>query len=249
MSIGQALAEARESRGLSVLDVASATRIRRTLIDAIEADDFAACGGDFYARGHIRSIASVVGIDPAPLLAEFDMWQAAPAPRPTEAVFEPATSPRFDRRGPNWSAAMAAALVVVLVYGAAQAINSLTDNEGSPSADSSPSASAPAQSAKPSTPAPSPTAVAQAPRNKVTVVLRARDLSWVQATTASGKELFQGLVQKGERKTFTDKQRVRLVVGDAGAVVLTVNGTPVGSPGRSGQVARVQFTRQDPTGG
>jgi cytoskeleton protein RodZ len=81
------------------------------------------------------------------------------------------------------------------------------------------------------------------------VVLRARSRSWVQATTASGKELFQGMVPRGQTKTFSDRQRVRLVVGDAGAVTLTVNGTDVGAPGRSGQVARVQFGPQDPTAG
>jgi hypothetical protein len=91
-------------------------------------------------------------------------------------------------------------------------------------------------------------AVAQAPRSKVTVVLRAKDTSWVQATTASGEELFQGLLEN-ETRTFTDRQRIKLVIGNAGAVTLTVNGTPIGSPGRSGQVARVQFTPEDPAAG
>ena len=47
--LGAALAAAREQRGLSVEDVAAATRIRATIIRAIEADDFAACGGAVYA--------------------------------------------------------------------------------------------------------------------------------------------------------------------------------------------------------
>ena len=63
----------------------------------------------------------------------------------------------------------------------------------------------------------------------------------MQATTDSGKELFQGLLTD-ETRTFSDRSRVRLVIGNAGAVSLTVNGTAVGSPGRPGQVARVQFT-------
>jgi hypothetical protein len=79
--------------------------------------------------------------------------------------------------------------------------------------------------------------------------VRATGRSWLQATTAEGKELFQGVMQAGEVKTFTDKQRVKLVVGNAGAVALTVNGTEVGAPGRSGQVARVQFGPQDPAAG
>lgn len=72
MSIGGILAEARQAAGLSVSDVSARTRIRAALIRAIEADDFAPCGGDFYARGHIRAIARAVGTDSRPLIADYD---------------------------------------------------------------------------------------------------------------------------------------------------------------------------------
>jgi Helix-turn-helix domain len=72
VSIGGTLAEARRAAGLTVADVTAATRIRGGLIRAIEHDDFGPCGGDFYARGHIRAIARVVGVDSQPLIAEYD---------------------------------------------------------------------------------------------------------------------------------------------------------------------------------
>ena len=72
MSIGRALAGARSEAGLSITDVSERTRIRAAIIRDIERDDYAACGGDFYARGHIRAIAKVVGTDPVPLIAEYD---------------------------------------------------------------------------------------------------------------------------------------------------------------------------------
>jgi cytoskeletal protein RodZ len=72
MSIGGTLADARHRAGLSVADVSARTRIRQTLIRAIERDDFAACGGDFYARGHVRAIARVVGVDSERLISEYD---------------------------------------------------------------------------------------------------------------------------------------------------------------------------------
>ncbi len=77
----------------------------------------------------------------------------------------------------------------------------------------------------------------------------ATDRSWVQVTTNTGQELFQGLLQRGAQKTFTDKTRLKLVIGNAGGVDLTVNGTEIGAPGDKGQVARVQFTPQDPAAG
>jgi hypothetical protein len=72
VGIGGALAEARSEAGLSITDVSERTRIRSAIIRDIERDDYAACGGDFYARGHIRAIAKVVGTDPVPLIAEYD---------------------------------------------------------------------------------------------------------------------------------------------------------------------------------
>ena len=252
MSIGKTLAQARESAGLTVEEIAHATRIRRTLVLGIENDDFSACGGDFYARGHIRTIATKLGVDPAPLLAEFDAGRPEPAPRATD-VFESETAARPERRGPNWSAAMAAALVLVVVYGVVQAFSGGGGGGGSDVAGASPRSPSPSASAS-GTPTPTPSgagsgAVAQAPRNKVTVAVAASERSWVQVTTATGQELFQGLMDTGMTKSFSDKRLLRLVIGNAGGVQLTVNGTDVGAPGRRGQVARVQFTPQDPAAG
>ena len=252
MSIGQTLIAAREEAGMSVEQVAESTRIRQTLVRAIEHDDYALCGGDFYTRGHIRSLARTVGLDPSPLIAEFDQSTGVtPAPRATAVYESEAASHRERRSGPNWSAAMAAVLVLVVVYGVAQAVTGGSGaNRRGTASDPSPAVSNTAP-AKPS-PSPSPTdpsAVAQAARGRVTVQVRANGRSWLQVTTASGKELFQGVLQAGQVKTFTDKQRVKLVVGNAGAIGLTVNGTEVGAPGRSGQVVRVQFGPQDPAAG
>lgn len=249
MSIGRTLAEAREKAGLSVEEVAAATRIRRTLVANIEADDFSACGGDFYARGHLRTVATTVGLDPAPLLAEFDATRVDAVPPRASEVFESETAARAERRGPNWTAAMAAALVLVVVYGIGQVLagaDARRVTEGLPGAVS-PSASAGGDDIS-TTPSPTSSAVAQAPRDKVTVVLRARGTSWVQATDAAGNELFEGLVED-RAVTFNDRALVRLVIGNAGAVTLTVNGRELGAPGRAGQVARVEFTRDSPAAG
>ena len=148
---------------------------------------------------------------------------------------------------------MVAALVLVLGYGVVQAVtgngdHGVTVGLGGKSTRQPSSGASASPSSTPSTSGGS-RAVAQAPRDRVTVVLHARDASWVLATTASGKELFQGTLRGGQVKTFTDRQRVKLVVGNAGAVTLTVNGTDVGAPGRPGQVARVQFVPQDPAAG
>ncbi|HEX3488932.1 MAG TPA: helix-turn-helix domain-containing protein [Streptosporangiaceae bacterium] len=97
MSIGESLAQARHQAGLTLTQVSQRTRIRETIIAGIEADDYSACGGDFYARGHIRAIARVAGIDSEPLIEEYD---AARRPEETDE-FEapPTTSGRRSRWG------------------------------------------------------------------------------------------------------------------------------------------------------
>jgi cytoskeletal protein RodZ len=116
VSIGGALAEAREQAGLTITEVSERTRIRETIIRGIEHDDYTACGGDFYARGHIRAIARTVGTDPAPLINEYDSTQAAPEEPAAENLesSRPIRDPvRF--RAPPWQAVAALAGVLVLV--------------------------------------------------------------------------------------------------------------------------------------
>jgi transcriptional regulator with XRE-family HTH domain len=83
--IGPALAGARTEAGMSVEDVSERTRIRRTIISDIEQGDYSSCGGDFYARGHIRAIAKAVGTDPVPLIAQYDDDVAAREQAESEA--------------------------------------------------------------------------------------------------------------------------------------------------------------------
>jgi cytoskeletal protein RodZ len=246
VSIGETLIVARERAGLTVADVAEATRLRQTLVRAIEHDEYALCGGDFYARGHIRNIARVVGTDPDPLVAEFDQVVAEPQQRAPRRF---ATVRLRERHGPNWSAAMAVVLVLVVVYGVAQVVlRSSGGGAKGPVADPTGGTATTA----PADPSPSPSAsgtVAQAGSGRVTVQVQASGRSWLQASTAGGDRLFRGVVETGQVKTFTAGRSVRLVVGNAGAVSITVNGTAVGAPGQAGEVARVAYGPSDPVAG
>ena len=123
MSIGEALAEARREAGLTVAQVSQRTRIRQTIIRGIEGDDYSVCGGDFYARGHIRSIAKVVAADPGPLIKEFDTTHRVPGAISATGIDELVTLSRAgERQRLSWvmvtGAALAGlALVVALGFG------------------------------------------------------------------------------------------------------------------------------------
>lgn len=125
--IGSELAAARARLHLTVDQLAERTRIRPHVIESIEVDDFAPCGGDFYARGHLRTLARVVGVDAAPLLASYDELYAD-APIDARRVFEAELATQADgpirgtRGGPNWSVLVAAVMAIVLAWSIARLI-------------------------------------------------------------------------------------------------------------------------------
>ena len=69
---GQMLQQARESRGMSLDDLAQATKLRATILAAMERDDFSHCGGLVYARGQLRAMAPILGLDSDDLVDAFD---------------------------------------------------------------------------------------------------------------------------------------------------------------------------------
>jgi cytoskeletal protein RodZ len=167
VSIGGTLAEARHQAGLTVADVSASTRIREGLIRAIEQDRFDACGGDFYARGHIRAIALAVGADPESLVGEYDAAHPAGRPLTLEELTEQQSG---SPRGGHWGRRLvpvAYVLCLVVVGLAAIRLTSGTGGLLRPAAASSARAAAqaaglsahPAPSSSPVTATPPPAAV------------------------------------------------------------------------------------------
>jgi cytoskeleton protein RodZ len=252
-SIGHALQQARIAAGLTVDEVSSSTRVRIPIVQAIEQDDFSRCGGDVYARGHIRTVARAVGLDPDPLVAQYDGEHGGrPSPTPAAPLFE-AERIRPDARRPNWTAAMVAAIVAVIGFVGFTLFSGEDGGKGSNVAGGSASEQKPSpadpSTSKPAPPKPDPSdsAIAAVPKDKVTVKLSALDdKSWISAKSHNGKLLFDGLLLKGESKTFQDDERVDLILGNAGAIELFVNGKKVEDQFEAGQVERLSYTKGDP---
>ncbi|MFE9256868.1 helix-turn-helix domain-containing protein [Streptomyces sp. NPDC006879] len=253
-SIGHVLKQARIRAGLTVDEVSGTTRVRIPIVHAIEQDDFSRCGGDVYARGHVRTLARAVGLDPEELVERFDADHGGrPAPTSAAPMFE-AERIRPERRNPNWTAAMVAAIVAVIGFVGFTLLGGTDADRAQPVAEgsASPQPAAPKPSAKPVAPAaekpdPSDSAIAAAPRDLVTVKLTADGgESWISAKDHNGRLLFDGTLQEGDSKTFTDKESIDLVLGNAGAVQLFVNGQQIKDEFQPGQVERLTYTKDDP---
>lgn len=220
MSIGDTLAEGRRQAGLTVTQVSQRTCIRETIVRDIERDDFSGCGGDFYARGHIRSIAGVVGVDPEPLVAEYDATLGAPQAISAADVFQPVTPVRLkERRRPNWTAALAAAIVVVAGIFAYQHFAARSAMAARATARVQDSQSNGGAKPKVST-----SPVAQHEARRLHIKLSATQDCWVQLTNRSGATLFSGMVYAGNSMSWNERHPVNVQLGNPSGVRLFVNG-------------------------
>jgi cytoskeletal protein RodZ len=225
VSIGDTLAEARRQAGLTITQVSQRTRIRESIIRAIEQGDFSPCGGDFYARGHIRSIASVVGADPAPLIREYDEEHGPPGGLRAAEVFEPVTpikirEPRRFRLG----TVVAVLLLAAIGYGAYHLVSTRDAHASANTADTL----RPAASPKPHptvepTQAPA-THHAVAAKPEAVIKLTAVQNCWVGLLNTSGKQVYQGLITAGNTMTWREQHPVNMVIGNPAGIKLTVNG-------------------------
>ena len=219
MSIGDTLAEARRQAGLTITQVSQQTRIRESIVRAIEQGDFSPCGGHFYARGHIRSIAEVVGVDPVPLIREYDE-EHPPGSMRASQIFEPATPIKIrEPRNLHLGRILAVVLLAVIGFGAYHLVSTRsTHNSASPAATIRPVATAkPKVTTKPVTQKPP-------PKNEAIIKLTATSDCWVGFNSPSGQSLYQGTIPAGQTMTWDLKHPASMVIGNPPGVKVTVNG-------------------------
>jgi cytoskeletal protein RodZ len=224
VGIGDTLAEARRQAGLTLTQVSQQTRIRESIIRSIEQNDYSSCGGDFYARGHIRSIAGVVGVDPVPLIREYDEEHGAPGGMRASQIFEPATPIRI-REPRNLHLGRVLAVLVLAALGVG-AYHLYTTHDAhataSPTATVRSNSSVTAKTHGTGKPAVHKTVPAGPP--EAVIRLTAAQDCWVGLNSPTGKSLYEGTVLAGSTKTWHEKNPVSMVIGNPPGVTLTVNG-------------------------
>jgi cytoskeletal protein RodZ len=222
VSIGETLADARRQAGLTVTEVSRETRIRESIIRDIEQDDFSPCGGDFYARGHIRSIAGAVGADPVPLISEYDAEHGPPGAIRAADIFEPSRPVKIrERHSPRLGLIVALVLLAIIGFGAYRLVSH--HNTAKPAAAPTHRVT---HSAKPSAhPKASASPSASPTPSGVVITLVANQDCWVLLTRHSdGSQIYMGVVPAGSSMTWTEKQAVDVRLGNPPGVALTVNG-------------------------
>lgn len=76
---GEALRAARESRGWSVAEVATQLNLTPMRLSQLEGGEFEKLPGNTFSRGYIRAYAKLLGLEQAPLVADFDQFTGSNA--------------------------------------------------------------------------------------------------------------------------------------------------------------------------
>ncbi|MFC7329568.1 helix-turn-helix domain-containing protein [Marinactinospora rubrisoli] len=235
-TIGQIIAGVRAQVGYSVDELSARTSIRESVIRAIERDDFTACGGNFYARGHIRGLARALGIDPQPLIDMYDEGRSARAAAPptSEELFRrrrnrPIETPTRRR----WPIVAAALVATVGIAAAAHAWPRPADDAAKRTQQAAALADAEeagrqAEERRAGQPTATPAT------EEVRLRLEAMEPTWLSVSDAEGKDLFTGTLESGESRDWVAPQELRLHVGNVDGVRVEVNGEPLEASGFAG---------------
>jgi len=240
MTLGSMISKARIDARLSVEDLSAATNIRGALLRQMEANDFSQCGGETYARGHIRNIAQRLGVDPQIFLAAFEEEHMQADRSMQDLLVETnAMKQPEEVRKVSWKVLATISVASLFVVGLVQIIVSNTSSPEIPAPISSVTAS-PSTSATPEA-SPSGEATLSTGTGVEAVITASRAKSWLFVSDASGRTLFSGQISRGTTKTFTTDVSLNIKIGNAGGVDLVVNGKKIDSVGADGEVVSLSY--------
>jgi len=275
---GSRLREARERRGVSLRDIAKATKISVAVLDALERNDISKLPGGIFSRSFVRSYAVEVGLDPETTIQEFIAafpHDSVTVGHPASDQVEDTTATESERRiahtivrllgvslpilalllylgtagrrraaPPDDSPAITPAPPPAVAVGEvppapAAALNppAVPDRAPAPATDPAPLLKPPAATA---------TASADEPRSTdaadlLTIGLSVRTPCVVSAIV-DGRKAIDQVLRPGDRRTIEVRRDIMLTVGDASAVVMTLNGADARPLGKAGDVVTVRLT-------
>lgn len=242
MSLGSMISKARLDARLSIEDLSASTNIRVPLLREMEANNFANCGGETYARGHIRNIAQRLGIDPQIFLTAFeDEHMQADRSMQDMLVETNAMKQPDEVRKVSWKVLATISVAALGIAGLVQIIVSNTSSPSLPAPIASATSTAVATTSATPKASPSEEATISTGTGVEVVITATRAKSWLFVSDATGRTLFSGQISTGITKTFTSDATLNFKIGNAGGVDLVVNGKKVDSIGADGEVVSVSY--------
>ena len=277
-TFGEHLKREREMRGVSLDEISAATRIATRFLTAIEEEQWGLLPGGVFNRGFVRAVARYLGLDEENIVAEY---AAAAGDRPTVPVWT-GSPPAVTPEQPWLAWILAAVVVLVLASGGFFAVRRIFAWRASrraaqiaaESAKSSPLQTALSLGTGPvpvsiepvPTPAPdltgmprgansplAPGADPKSPDASVPFKLKVEAGATTRVTVeADSHRVFEGTMKAGEDRIFTARDKIQISAGDAGALLLELNGkilAPMGPPGHEGNATLTRESLKGTAGG
>ena len=245
MTLGSTIRDAREAARISLESLSDSTSIRMGLLTEMEDNNFKHCGGDTYARGHLRNIANRVGLNPQILLDLYDDQHSTEKRAMQDLLVENNIMqvPR-EKKTISWKVPALISVTVLFVIASAQIITSNQSSSPAPAPTVSSSKSAapaptPSQSAATTeSAAPAPAVTSKSGPVSLTLVA-SRGNSYIHIIV-DGKTAEKGSMFQGETKSFTGKNVVSIYLSNPAGLDLTLNGKQL--PPLGGQNEEVRRT-------
>jgi len=270
-SFGERLRREREMRGITIEEIAEATKIGSRNLHALENEKFDLLPGGIFNKGFVRAYSKYLGLDEEQAVADYIAAETAFREPQSEAKSEP-----VEAEERSFAAPIVVVLVVVLAAGgyfgwryyqnrvaqreaekaaaAAQktfqttpapapaiAVTAPSAAPADSSSDSSHPAETPATTSSTTTAASPDMAAAPSSADGFIVQLKAKQDSWVSAK-ADGKSVFSATLKAQNEKTLRARDRMEVMLGNAGGIQVSYNGKDLNLPNTSGQVRTLIFT-------
>jgi len=267
-SLGEKLRRERQQTRISLEEISARTKIGVRMLEAIETEQFEKLPGGVFRKSFVLQYAKALGLDPAVIEedlkhhSQFDEQPSIPGQEtPRLGSDMGSIQPYLPRRdwaellGGSFGALLAAVAVILGCAGVYSWLN--RPPSAAPTVSASPAVepipippanaaqrgmSADLPPAAPGTPAQSVAASGSAVLGQsVRVDLKAGEDTWISAF-ADGRRVFSDSLRPQQTKMVEGVGKVRLLIGNAGGVEVSLNGKPIGPIGPRGQVRVVELT-------
>ncbi len=239
------LRHARERLGLSLRDIADRTKIRTTILGAIENNEVAHLPPPIFTRGFVKAYAREVGLDPQAFAGTLATPQPLAAAAGDVRAIESAFEDRSERY--NLSERETSSLVTVALIVLAGLLLILTDPwkaiGPAPAAVPAISTNEPAGGAAVATSGAARPAASSRSTN-MRLELQPQGPCWVEAT-ADGTRVIYKLLDAGDRYAVEGYDDLVLRVGDPSVLAYSINGSKGRPFGPAGRPATVHITREN----
>ena len=243
MSLGEFMQGARESAGLSIDELSDRTSIRAGLLREIENNNFIHCGGDTYARGHLRNIAAVISVDAQTLIDLYNNEHSSEVRKIHDLLVENnVTKIPTERKTVSWKSLAIASIVVLAAIAGGQVIISNSKTTVTPTVSTSPTATAvPSAEPSPTSTQNETTEAVSSVSGELTLTISAARGNSNIDVVIGGASLYKGPLFQGETKSFSSPNSISIYLSNAGDLDLTLNGEKIAPLGVRNQEIRKTF--------